>query len=127
MTRRAGLGFDPAAIAAEFSGDDSDARPKQFTLTAPLRRWQSAKSADNSNAWFFLSVTGSARDVIASHTGRGGFGSVKVEARIGETIWRTSVFPSNDPPGYFLPMKVAVRKAERLAEGDMVSVELTLL
>ena len=36
-----------------------------------------------------------------------GFGSVRVEARIGDVVWRTSVFPVKSG-GYFLPVKVAV-------------------
>jgi hypothetical protein len=118
---------DLAAIAAEFI-DDGDVGPLTIGLTAPLWRWQSEKSAENTNAWFFLTITGDVREAIAAaaRAKRGGFGSVKVEARVGGTVWRTSVFPSKDPPGYFLPMKASVRKAEKLAEGDAVTVELTL-
>ncbi len=56
---------------------------------------------------------------------RRGFGSVKVEARIGETEWSTSLFP--EEYGWFLPVKAAVRRAERLEEGGKVTAELTLL
>lgn len=65
---------------------------------------------------------------MAASTGvRGGFASIKVEARVGATVWRTSVFPSKDPPGFLLPVKAAVRKAEGLTENDAVRIELTLV
>jgi hypothetical protein len=52
-----------------------------------------------------------------------GFGSLRVTARIGETSWQTSVFPSRET-GWMLPVKAAVRKAEGLAEGDEVVLTL---
>ena len=52
-----------------------------------------------------------------------GFGSLKVTATIGETSWRTSVFPSRET-GWMLPVKAAVRKAEALSEGDEVELIL---
>lgn len=52
-----------------------------------------------------------------------GFGSVKVEAAIGNITWRTSVFPLNSG-GYLLPVKAEVRKRAGLAAGDEVTVTL---
>ena len=54
------------------------------------------------------------------------FGSMRVEARIHDVAWRTSVFPLN-AGGYLLPVKAEIRKRAKLAAGDEVSVELTLL
>lgn len=55
-----------------------------------------------------------------------GFGSVKVEATIGATTWRTSVFP-DAVDGFVLPLKQAVRTAEGFDEGDAVQVVLRVL
>ena len=55
-----------------------------------------------------------------------GFGSVRVEARIHDVAWRTSVFPLN-AGGYLLPVKAEIRKRAKLAAGDEVTVELALL
>jgi len=83
----------------------------------------------------FLTIDGAAAEAIRAHevmqrlelgSGRG-FGSVKVKARIGETRWATSVFPSSEAQGWVLPVKLAVRKAEDLAAGDTAEVELDLL
>lgn len=52
-----------------------------------------------------------------------GFGSLKVTATIGDSTWRTSVFPSREE-GWMLPVKSAVRKAEGIGEGDEVALVL---
>ncbi|MEZ5231631.1 MAG: DUF1905 domain-containing protein [Acidimicrobiales bacterium] len=56
-----------------------------------------------------------------------GFGSVRVEATIGATVWRTSVFPDRGSGCYVLPLKQAVRKAEGLLDGDPATVTLRLV
>ncbi len=99
-------------------------------FTAPLWRWEGNGAA----AWYFVTAKGEAASSIEAHsvierleTGRKrGFGSVKVTACVGRSEWSTSVFPSKGE-GYLLPVKLAIRKAEDLAEGDEVSVTLTLL
>lgn len=54
-----------------------------------------------------------------------GWGSVRVNARIGATAWRSSVFPTNGT--YILLLNAKVRKAESIEEGSSVAVQLTLL
>ncbi len=51
-----------------------------------------------------------------------GWGVVPVEARIGGTTFRTSLFPKDG--GYWLPLKDAVRRPLALEEGDEVRVEV---
>jgi len=53
-----------------------------------------------------------------------GWGMVPVSARIGGTDWETSLFPKDGR--YIVPVKDAVRAAERLAAGDIVTVQLTV-
>lgn len=96
-------------------------------IVTPLWRWQGG----NGGQWFFLSIAGRAAETIAGHalmrrleTGRGrGFGSVKVEALIGKSRWRTSVFPTKEG-AWLLPVKAAIRRAEGIAEGDAVALTL---
>lgn len=96
---------------------------------ARLWRWEGGPAA-----WHFITLAGEAADTIAAHSamsrlegGRGrGFGSVRVIARIGTSRWPTSVFPLKQE-GYLLPVKAAIRRAEAIAEGDEVEVELELL
>ncbi|WP_125100275.1 DUF1905 domain-containing protein [Leucobacter chromiireducens] len=58
---------------------------------------------------------------------RAGFGAVKVEARVGETVWRTSIFPAGGGSSYILPLKRAVREAAGIEVGEDVSILLTVL
>ena len=101
-----------------------------FTTTTPLWRWQSATAPA---AWFFLTISGDTADGIRLAAisgqwldGRKGFGSAKVRATIGDTSWNTSVFPHKESGGWILPVKAAVRKAEDIAEGDEVTVTVSL-
>ena len=53
-----------------------------------------------------------------------GWGAIPVQARVGRTDFRTSLFPKDEL--YLVPIKDAVRKAEGLALGDHVTVRLLL-
>jgi hypothetical protein len=51
-----------------------------------------------------------------------GWGMIPARVRIGQTEWKTSLFPKDG--GYIVPIKASVRKAENLEEGDQVTVQL---
>lgn len=53
-----------------------------------------------------------------------GWGVIPVTAQIGATGFTTSLFPKDG--GYLVPVKAAVRRAERIELGDTVSVRLTI-
>ena len=89
-------------------------------FTAELWEWAARDS------WFFLTLPEDLADDIQARTDdtvRRGFGSLKVEATIGATTWRTSIFPEKDG-SYVLPVKKPVRVAERIEPGDRVEVSL---
>ncbi len=50
---------------------------------------------------------------------------MRVEARIGDSTWSTSVFPDSKHT-YVLPLKKSVRHAEGILAGDVVTVVLKL-
>lgn len=54
-----------------------------------------------------------------------GWGMIPVVARIGETEFRTSLWPKGAV--YLLPLKDVVRKAECLAEGDQVTARIEVI
>ena len=97
---------------------------------AALWLWTGA----NGGSWHFVTAQGPVADAIAAHAllrrleeGRArGFGSVKVEARIGDSRWSTSVFPQSEG-SWILPIKRPIRQAQDLAEGDIAAIELRLL
>jgi hypothetical protein len=96
-----------------------------ISFTSLLWIW---KGSDAAGRWYFLTVPDEQCDPIraAGFETRRGFGSVRVEAAIGEVRWRTSVFPLN-AGGYILPVKADIRKRAKLAAGDEVTVELSLV
>jgi Domain of unknown function (DUF1905) len=81
---------------------------------------------ERSGPAFFVTVPeGEGRDLkAASSLVRYGWGMIPVRARIGETAWRTSLFPKNGQ--YIVPIRASVRQAETLLEGDTVTVKLEL-
>lgn len=92
-----------------------------FTFESEVWLWQAEKGA-----WHFINVPPEMSEDIKAftkHLARG-FRSVKVDVRIGETSWKTSIFPSKERGGYILPLKAAVRKAENISVGNIVSVSL---
>lgn len=95
--------------------------------TGRLWRWT---GASGSGTWHFVTIDGEAGDALSGTAlmrklegSARGFGSLKVIARIGDSRFATSVFPSK-ADGWLLPVKAAVRRAEGLTEGDQVSVGL---
>ena len=53
-----------------------------------------------------------------------GWGVIPVRVRIGATVWETSLFPKDGR--YLVPIKDAVRKAERLVLGETITVQLVV-
>lgn len=79
-------------------------------------------------SWYFVTLPHDVSDEIEERTAstKRGFGSVRVEVTVGSTTWQTSVFPDSKAKSYVLPVKKAVRNAERLAEGQAFEVTLQL-
>lgn len=98
-----------------------------WTVRGPVWLWQGADGAPAKGAWYFLTVDGETAGAIrAAATRADAWGSVRIAATIGGTTWRTSLFPSKQAGGWLLPLKAAVRKAEKLAEGSVVEAVLEL-
>lgn len=53
-----------------------------------------------------------------------GWGMIPVTARIGDTAYKTSLFPKDGR--YLVPVKASVRAAEGVDDGDAVTVRLTI-
>jgi hypothetical protein len=76
--------------------------------------------------WFFITVPEDechllhAESTVVSY----GWGMIPVIVRIGDSEWETSLFPKDGR--YLVPVKAAVRRAERLDEGDSPTVHLTI-
>lgn len=100
---------------------------ERISHTGPLWGWTTDKAP---GTWHFLTIDGEAGKALSVtalmrrlEKSIGGFGSLKVTARIGESSFKTSVFPAKEL-GWMLPVKASVRKAEGVVEGDVVEVVL---
>lgn len=123
--------FDPELIRFlrdELGEEASSGGNWSFTGPMWLWRGQAKDGTPSKTAWHFLTIDGDVAEAIrAAAPGRtAAWGSVYVQATIGATEWRTSVFPSRNVSGYLLPVKASVRKAEGLGEGDVVTVQLAI-
>ena len=108
-----------------------------LSATLPLERWAGERST-----YHLVTITGDAANTIATHAAlhrmefgkQRGFGSVKCYAQIGETRWRTSVFPMKlddmsrrTNKHWTLLISKKVCQAEDLAHGDQLTVTLELI
>jgi hypothetical protein len=81
----------------------------------------------NGGSWHFLTLPEDVSAGLKSLRGSPrGFGSMRVEATIGKTSWRTSVFPTKQGE-FLLPVKADVRKKEGLSAGEQVTVAIEVL
>jgi len=98
------------------------ARIGTFEFAAPLWRYPGA------DGWHFVSLPPEiSTDITDISIGiRRGFGSVRVAVTVGSTSWRTSIFPDSKTGTYLLPVKKAVRVAERLEVGDQIKAQLEI-
>lgn len=53
-----------------------------------------------------------------------GWGCIPASVTVGDTTFTTSLFPKDG--GFMVPVKVAVRRAEGIDEGDQVAVRLSV-
>lgn len=53
-----------------------------------------------------------------------GWGMIPVMVTIGNTEWKTSLWPKDG--GYIVPIKEMVRKAEKIDEDDTVTIRMTV-
>lgn len=76
--------------------------------------------------WYFVTVPlQQSRELkVISNAVTYGWGMIPVRVQIGKTVWTTSLFPKEDC--YLVPIRASVRKAEKLAEDDNVTIRLTV-
>jgi hypothetical protein len=76
--------------------------------------------------YLFVAVPQELSDAIKAIASRVtyGWGVIPVRVRIGETEWKTSLFPKDGR--YLVPIRVSVQKAEKLDVGDWVALRLEI-
>lgn len=91
----------------------------EFAFEGPVWFWRGPAP------WYFVTVPPDQCAVIKARSGSltYGWGMIPVHATIGRTTWYTAMWPKDDL--YILPIKANIRKAEKIDEGDIVSVYLS--
>jgi len=120
---QAAVGMPPTVTQRALSVSRAMLPAVEYVFDARLWVWDARKA----DSWTFVrlpeDVSDEVRELAAGP--RRGFGAVRVRARIGATVWRTSIFPGSD--AYVLPVKRAVRRAESIEAGDVATVALEVL
>ncbi|MFC7534101.1 DUF1905 domain-containing protein [Actinoplanes sp. GCM10030250] len=85
--------------------------------------------ARRDESWTFVSLPADDSEEIRDLTADQprGFGSVRVRVTIGTSSWATSIFPDKSRGAYVLPVKRAIRTAQKLKPGDVVTVTVELV
>ena len=92
----------------------------QIEFSGPITEWRGPAP------FYFVALPAEVceeLDVVASEASYG-WGCIPVEVTIGDTTFYTALIPREG--SYFVPLKVAVRKAEGIELGEPVSVQLSL-
>jgi hypothetical protein len=79
-------------------------------------------------AWHFVSIPTEIAiniDRIHKHEKRG-WGSLPVIVQLGESTWKTSIFPDKKTNTYILPLKADIRKKEKINEGDEIDFTIQI-
>ena len=86
-----------------------------------------ARDRPTPDAWCFVTLPPEVVDEVRERSGEPrGFGSVRVHVEAAGLSWDTSVFPDSASDSFVLPVKKAVRTAAGVAEGDDLTVTLSL-
>ena len=94
----------------------------QFTINATV--WLYPGKA----GWHFVTIPKNESEQIKGLFGdqKRGWGSLPVMVTLGNTTWKTSIFPDKQSDAYLLPLKAAVRIKQKIATGDIISLTLTV-
>lgn len=92
----------------------------ELEFRGPLFVWRGP------SPFHFVAVPDDLSEVLRAVSGIAsyGWGVIPVTVSAGPTTWETSLFPKGGR--YLVPIKDAVRRAERLAEGDEVALRLSV-
>ena len=76
--------------------------------------------------WFFVTVPPDVGEQIHALAGEVtyGWGMIPATVQIGDTRYATALWPKDG--GYIVPIKSAVRRAEKIDEGDPITVALEI-
>lgn len=98
-----------------------------YSFAAGVWLWS---GGENKGSWYFVTLPEALAQTIKNsygqtHARRNGL--VRVEAKIGQTTWQTSLLWHNPSKSYLLALKAAVRKAEDVHVDETRTIEFKIL
>ncbi|CAM3573945.1 DUF1905 domain-containing protein [Deinococcus frigens] len=92
--------------------------PLNLEFSGPLWHWRGPAP------FYFVTIPAEQAQQIkaAARFVSYGWGMIPVRVKLGETEWKTSLFPKDEQ--YILPIKMVARKAENIEQGGVVSVQM---
>jgi len=79
-------------------------------------------------SWHFItlpiSLSNEIKDIVGDQ--KKGWGSIPVDVCVGNTNWKTSIFPDKKLNSYVLPLKASVRKSEQILNKQVIQVSITI-
>ena len=96
---------------------------KKYTIRGKVWLWPGEVAA-----WHFVHVDKKLSGELKEKHGKvkRGFGSIPVKATIGNTSWKTSIFPDKHSGTYLLPLKAQVRRVEDIFANDTITFTLEI-
>lgn len=93
-----------------------------FHVKGPLWRYPGPAG------WFFVTLDGGLAQWIRELEDKQkvGWGFIKARVTLGKSTWETTLFPSKEY-GYLVAIKAAIRKKEKVKEGDALELKVSLL
>ena len=93
----------------------------QLPVKAKVWVWNGPQS------WHFVTIPKKFSKIITDNFGESkrGFGSIRVQVSVGESKWKTSIFPMKEGT-FVLPLKAQIRKEEKIKAGKTLSFLLII-
>lgn len=94
---------------------------RKYQIKSQLFKWPGEA------AWYFIRIDEKITEDIKENFGifTRGWGSLPVNVTLKGSNWKTSIFP--DKKTYLLPVKVQIRKVEKLNDGDPVELSIEII
>lgn len=94
----------------------------RYEFSAKL--WRSPGAA----GWHFVTLPADLSAQVRAMAGglMNAFGSLRINARIGDSAWSTSLFFDTKHNAFLLPVKAEVRRKTRTVDGDEINVSVEL-
>lgn len=78
--------------------------------------------------WHFVTLPKKTSETIKRRFAefKRGWGSLPITATIGNTSWKTSIFPDKKADAYLLAIKAEIRTSEKVVIGKIITMKLTV-